>query len=260
MKTIAAVGLAISALAATHAVAQSQQGGLPAVAARVTQLEGTVGNLQAGLDAERAARIAADAALQLAVNGLQSSLSSLEAAVSGQASQIASLQGQVGALNGTVANLSQTVTSLSQSVSSLTTTVAGLQNDRTFAVFEHSSGFTDLNVEGFPFIEVVWTFLPAGNWIIYAHADVWRNDSNGASACHITSGPSAGNVFTTSSSAQETQSTDENGYWRGRFVLMSRASFAAPGDWVSVRCSSPASVSPSSSITAIRVNELSASQ
>jgi len=36
--------------------------------------------------------------------------------------------------------------------------------------------------------------------------------------------------------------------------------FAAPGDWVSVRCSSPASRSPSSSITAIRVNELSASQ
>ena len=74
------------------------------------------------------------------------------------------------------------------------------------------------------------------------------------------SGPGAGSIFTTTSSAQETLTTDDNTNDRARFVLMSRATLAEPGALVSVKCSSPNSFSPSSSITAIRVKELSASQ
>ncbi|HVE49050.1 MAG TPA: hypothetical protein VNG69_05445 [Casimicrobiaceae bacterium] len=237
------------------AYAQSQAGGVPALDARVTTLEAAVSNLTTSLSEETAARRAADAALQAAVNALQTALAALQTSVN---SGLSALSTQVTKLQSQLTTVSATVQSLDTRITSLSTAVNALEANRSFALFEHSAGSTNLNVEGFPYLRVVTAFVPPGEYVIYAHADIEHNDGvNNASACLITTGPIVSRSrFTDLSSAKEVLITDADSNSRVRMVLMSRASLSQPANEIGVECSSPRSTSPSSSITAIRVSDL----
>ena len=249
MKAIHAAAMA-SALLATQLSHAQQTGGLPSLDARVVTLESQVSGLNSAIAAEAAARMAADEALQKQINSLQASFSaSLAALQSSLASNVSSLQTQIN--------------SLSSTVQQVQTTVNSLNANATTAFFEHSAGSTNLNIpspddpDSFPFYPVVQTFVPAGKYVIYAHADVLRSSSDGAGSCFIDTGPFSGSDLT---SANETLIIDSSTNSRARFVLMSRATVSEPGTFIVVRCASPRSVSPSSSITAIRVTTLEKSQ
>lgn len=111
--------------ASPEAQGRGQQGGLPALAARVQALEQAVNQLQADLAAESADRMGADTALQ---NNLDAEAAARAAADTALQAQIATLSGEVAGLQQLFANLNTAVNTASGDILSLMDRVAALED------------------------------------------------------------------------------------------------------------------------------------
>ena len=117
------VGVVLTLSTLVDASAESQQGGLPNLQDQVAALQAAVGGLQSALNAERAARIAADQSLQNALaaeaaaraaadQSHEGAVTELQTALNAETAARVALQGMVTALQGQLSAAQATITCL----------------------------------------------------------------------------------------------------------------------------------------------------
>lgn len=186
-RSIAAALLASLAPFAAHA--QSQSGGLPSVDARLTIVETAVGSLGAGLASEKAAREAADAALQGAINTLAAQLATqatkiatLDGTVSTQAAQLAAQAAQIVTLQGAVSTQAAQLATQATQIATLQGEVATAGTSDVYVSGSghnvHNSGndgglIRFVGVEG---LDINTLNVPAGKYFLLATSSLYNAD------------------------------------------------------------------------------------